>query len=356
MENPTLIDLDLAALQARIRSWGEPYEKARAYAHHVWQWLYRDLGTTIHELETLPSALRERLSQELPLSIPGLLAQEVSPDKSTQKHLLQLVDGVQVESVLLTYRDRFTVCTSTQVGCACGCDFCATAQMGFVRQLSPGEIVGQILHFKRFLGASHAARLSNVVFMGMGEPLLNSENVLQAVQRLTDSRGLALAPGRITLSTVGIVPGIDRLAEVHSRWPIKLAISLHAATDELRSALMPINNTYPLPRLFDAVRRYTERTRRRVFYEWVMIAGHNDTEEQALALVARLQGLPSHVNLIQLNPTADSQYKPASPEALDMFASILDRYAIPHTVRQRRGGGIRAGCGQLFTQQHHQCN
>jgi len=356
VEKLTLIDLDLVALQARIRSWGEPYDGARTYARHIWHWLYHDLGTSIHELEALPPTLRERLSQELPLITPGLLAQEVSPDLSTQKHLLQMTDGVQVESVLLAYRDRFTVCASTQVGCACGCDFCATGKMGFVRQLSAGEIIAQILHFRRFLGTSHAARLSNVVFMGMGEPLLNTENVLKAVQCLADPRGLALAPGRITLSTVGIVPGIDRLAEVHSRLPIKLAISLHAATDELRSALMPINRTYPLAQLFDAVRRYTERTGRRVFYEWVMIADHNDTEEQALALVTRLQELPSHVNLIQLNPTADSPYRPASSQALDMFAAILDRYAIPHTVRQRRGGGIRAGCGQLFTQQHHQCN
>ncbi len=356
MEKLTLVDLDLVALQARIRSWGEPYEAARTYARHIWHWLYHDLGTSIHELEAIPPTLRERLSQELPLVAPMLLAQEVSPDRSTQKHLLQMTGGARVESVLLAYRDRFTVCASTQVGCACGCDFCATGQMGFVRQLSAGEIVAQILHFGRFLGTLHAARLSNVVFMGMGEPLLNTENVLIAIQRLADPRGLALAPGRITLSTVGIVPGIDRLAKVHSRLPIKLAISLHAATDDLRSALMPINRTYSLAPLFDAVRRYTELTGRRVFYEWVMIADHNDTEEQALALVTRLQGLPSHVNLIELNPTADSPYRPASPQELSAFAAILDRYAIPHTVRQRRGGDIRAGCGQLFTQQYHQCN
>jgi 23S rRNA (adenine2503-C2)-methyltransferase len=264
-------------------------------------------------------------------------------------------DGAQIESVILRYRERLTVCASTQVGCGCGCGFCATGRMGFVRQLTSGEIVSQILHFQRYLG-EHAGRLSNVVFMGMGEPLLNTEHTLQAVQRLVDPRGMALAPGRITLSTVGIVPGILRLAEEHSKWPIKLAISLHAATDELRSVLIPINRTYPLAQLFEAVHAYTDRTRRRVFYEWAMIDGINDTEEQALALASRLRGLPSHVNLIQLNPTMDSPYRPASAQATDDFASILDGHGIPHTVRQRRGDGIRAGCGQLFTQQQRQRN
>jgi 23S rRNA (adenine2503-C2)-methyltransferase len=223
-----------------------------------------------------------------------------------------------------------------------------------VRQLSAGEIVNQILHFRRFLGAD-AGRLSNVVFMGMGEPLLNTEQTLQAVRCLVDPHGLGLAPGRITLSTVGIVPGIQRLAAVHPQWPIKLAISLHAATDDLRDTLMPMNRTYPLARLFDAVHHYTCSTGRRVFYEWVMIEGVNDTREQAMALIGWLKDLPSHVNLIQLNATEDSPYRPAKPEAMSAFAALLDDYGIPHTMRQRRGSGIRAGCGQLFTQRHRQC-
>ena len=292
---------------------------------------------------------------ESPIAAPLLIAQEISPDGSTQKHLLQMSDGAQIESVLLRYRERFTVCASTQVGCACGCGFCATGRMGFVRQLSAGEIVSQIRHFQEYLG-DQAGRLSNVVFMGMGEPLLNTEQTLQAVKHLVDAHGLNLAPRRITLSTVGIVPGILRLAEVHARFPVKLAISLHAATDDLRSALMPVNRTYPLPQLFAAVRQYTDRTKRRVFYEWVMIEDINDTQEQAHALIDWLQDLPSHVNLIQLNPTSSSQFRPAAPQAMADFAAVLDAHGIPHTVRQRRGGGIRAGCGHLFTQPHHACN
>jgi 23S rRNA (adenine2503-C2)-methyltransferase len=284
--------------------------------------------------------------QSLPM--PVRLAHEVSPDGSTEKALLQMEDGARIETVLLRYRERYTVCVSTQVGCACGCDFCATGEMGFVRQLTADEIVGQVQHFQQSL-APRGQSVSNVVFMGMGEPLLNEIQTLRAIEQLLDPRGFSFAPRRITLSTVGIVPGILHLAERHQRMPIKLAISLHAATNALRSSLMPINATYPLEALFGAARHYTAVTRRRVFFEWVMIDSINDSLEQARALAAWLQDLPSHVNLIQLNPTHNARYQPASEEALDAFAASLDRHGIPHTMRQRRGGGIHAGCGQLRT-------
>jgi 23S rRNA (adenine2503-C2)-methyltransferase len=285
-----------------------------------------------------------------PLCMPRRLAHEVSPDGSTEKDLLQLEDGAQIESVLLKYRERYTVCVSTQVGCACGCEFCATGEMGFVRQLSATEIIGQVQHFQRLL-APHHLNISNVVFMGMGEPLLNEVQTLQAVAHLIDPHGLGFAPRRITLSTVGIVPGILHLAERHHHLPIKLAISLHAATDALRSMLIPINTTYPLEALFDAAQRYTAITRRRVFFEWVMIDGINDKLEQAEALAKWLHGLPAHVNLIRLNPTRDGRYQPASEQTVEAFAASLDRHGIPHTMRQRRGDGIHAGCGQLRTMQ-----
>jgi 23S rRNA (adenine2503-C2)-methyltransferase len=283
-----------------------------------------------------------------------MLASQEAPDGETRKDLLQLADGERIEVVLLRYRQRRSACISTQVGCACGCLFCATGQMGFVRQLSSDEIVAQVLYLQREL-AGRGERLSNVVLMGMGEPLLNYDATVAALRRLTDQRTFGFAPRRITLSTVGIVPGIRRLLDGDKRengkgnrdLPIKLAISLHAATDALRSRLVPVSGRYPLDDLFGAVREYVDRTQRRVMFEWVMIDGENDTSQQAEALCARLAGIPAHVNLIRLNPTAGYRGRPSSPAAIESFRGILDRAHIPHTMRQRRGAAIAAGCGQL---------
>ncbi len=287
------------------------------------------------------------------MSYPELVTYDISADGSTRKDLLHMQDGAQIETVLLRYRKRYSVCVSTQVGCACGCRFCATGQMGFTRQLSAEEMLTQVLHFRSIL-AAHDADISNVVFMGMGEPLLNEDQTLLAVEQLVDPRGLGLAPGRITLSSVGIASGIRRLADRHSRLPIKLAVSLHAATEELRRRLMPVTATHTLESLFEALGDYTERTRRRVLFEWIMIRGVNDTAEQADALGYRLQSLPSHVNLIQLNPTPGYTAVPSLPETVAAFAATLDRYAIPHTMRQQKGGEISAGCGQLSAR-HASC-
>ncbi len=341
-----LYSLELQDLEALLASWGEAQEQAR----DVWHWLYGRQATRVEQMATLPQTLRERLAAETSLTVPPVLARQEDPGGETRKDLLQLADGERVEVVLLRYRRRRSACISTQVGCACGCAFCATGQMGFVRPLSSAEIVAQVLHFQREL-AAQGERLSNVVLMGMGEPLLNYEHTLAAVRRLIDQRAMGLPPGRVTLSTVGIVPGIERLAQ--ERLPIKLAISLHAATDDLRDQLVPINKRYPLDDLFAAVSEYSasvqrQRTRRvRVLFEWVMIDGVNDTREQAQALVERLAGLPAHVNLIRLNPTPDYDGQPATPESTAAFAAALDRAGIPHTLRQRRGAAIQAGCGQL---------
>lgn len=336
----SLHDLDFSALEALLAAWGEP----RSYARQIWEWLYRHCATGFDQTTGMPQPLRERLAAETTLYVPPVLAQQEAPDGETRKDLLQLEGGEQVEVVLLRYRERRSACISTQVGCACGCLFCATGQMGFVRQLSSAEIVSQVLHLQRDLVARQTS-LSNVVLMGMGEPLLNYEQTLAAIRRLIDPRGPGFPQRRITLSTVGIVPGIERLADENLQ--IKLAISLHAATDALRSQLVPISQRYPLDELFAAAKHYTTQTQRRVMFEWVMIDGVNDTREQAQALVDRLAGLPTHVNLIRLNPTSEYEGLASTPEAIDRFTAELDREHVPHTMRQRRGAAIDAGCGQL---------
>jgi 23S rRNA (adenine2503-C2)-methyltransferase len=295
-------------------------------------------------MTTLPQTLRERLAAETAFYVPPVLARQEAPDGETRKDLVQLEDGEQIEVVLLRYRERRSACISTQVGCACGCLFCATGQMGFVRQLSSEEIVAQVLHLQREL-ATEQKQLSNIVLMGMGEPLLNYGHTLAAIRRLVEPRALGFAQRRITLSTVGIVPGIKRLMEEDLH--INLAISLHAATDALRSRLVPINQRYPLDDLFAAIKLYTAQTQRRVMVEWVLVDGVNDTREQAEALIERLAGVPAHVNLIRLNPTPDYDGRPSVIEAIDTFTAVLDGAHIPHTMRQRRGGAIAAGCGQL---------
>jgi 23S rRNA (adenine2503-C2)-methyltransferase len=347
---PDLYNLSLVELEAYLQQQVElspgARATARATARAIWHGLYRDHATTLEQIEGVPDHLRAHLRSALPIRTPTQVASEISADGSTRKDLLEFTDGARIEAVLLRYRDRYTVCASTQVGCACGCSFCATGQMGWQRQLSSGEIIAQVEHFQRAM-AVHGKYVANVVFMGMGEPLLNTDQTLRAVQTLLDPRGPAFAPSRITLSTAGIVPGIRRLAEAHQRWPIKLAVSLHAATDALRERLMPINATYPLAALFDAIADYTRQTRRHVLLEWILIEGINDTVEQAEALANWLRQCPAHVNLIQLNPAGDFDGKPSPPEAVEAFAAALDRFGIRHTMRQRRGAGINAGCGQL---------
>ena len=336
-----LYNLSFAALEAHIIAWSE----SPAHARTLWKWLYRAYPADFDNLPpTLSQSLRARLPAETSLVIPAVVDSQSAPDGSTRKDLLQLADGERIEVVLMRYRHRHSACISTQVGCACGCRFCATGQMGFTRQLSAGEIVAQVVHAQRVLAAT-GKTLSNFVLMGMGEPLLNYDNTLDAIRRLCDPRGIGFVQRRITLSTVGIVPGIERLAGEDLL--INLAVSLHAATDVVRDTLLPINRRYPLDDLCAALKRYTTTTQRHVMLEWVMIDGINDTPEQAEALIARFARIPAHVNVILLNPTPDYPERPSSPQAVDAFITLLDRAGIPHTMRQRRGGTITAACGQL---------
>jgi 23S rRNA (adenine2503-C2)-methyltransferase len=341
-----LYDLDFPALQSLLESWGEPTYRAR----QLWEWLYVHLAEKADRMTNLPKSLRERLAGEMTLGVLEMTDTTQSEDGETRKDLLQLADGETVEAVLMHYEHRRTACISTQVGCSIGCAFCATGQMGFRRNLTSGEIVAQALHFARMLRPKQE-RLTNVVLMGMGEPLLNYDATLNAIRRLIDPQGLNIGQRHITLSTVGIVPGIELLADEagHHGGPLQvtLAVSLHAATDQLRDQLVPINRRYNLDALFEACHGYVQHTGRRVSFEWALIEGVNDTPQQAQALAARLVGILAHVNLIPLNPTTDYDGKPSSNEALDAFTKELDRRHVSYTVRLRRGIDIQAGCGQL---------
>jgi 23S rRNA (adenine2503-C2)-methyltransferase len=336
---PDLLDFDRPALAALFEEWGI----STFHAERVWTYLYREKVTEISAMIALRADLRNRLLAETTLQWPECVTAQESAD-GTRKFLLRLRDGEVVEAVLMPYRDRYTACISTQVGCAMGCVFCATGQMGFTRHLSAGEIVGQIL-FLQEQAAKSTRDLRNIVFMGMGEPLHNYDATVKAIDILTDDMGLAFGPRHLTLSTVGMPAGIRRLADEER--PVNLAVSLHGATDEQRQALIPIASRWPLADLLDACRYYVSKRGRRIFFEWTLIAGENDTPEQAHALGRLLQGIDAHVNVIPLNPTGQYDGAPSAFQAIREFKVILDSYGVPSTVRQRRGIDIDAGCGQL---------
>ncbi len=334
-------DLNKAALTHLLAGWGEPAYRAA----QVWNWGYGQKVTDFDAMTSLPKSLRERLAAEIRLGGMAPLRELESQDGETRKWLLQLADGQLVEAVLMRYEGvRRTACLSTQAGCAMGCVFCATGQMGFARHLTSGEIVEQALLIARVLEAD-GERLSNIVLMGMGEPLHNYDAVLAAIRTMIDPDGMGIGQRHVALSTVGLPSEIRRLAQEGLQ--IRLAVSLHAATDAERSALLPINKRYPLGELVDAVREYIALTGRRVTFEWALVAGQNDTPEQGHALGQLLRGLNAHVNLIPLNPTSGYSGKPPSRERVEEFVAILESYHVPATVRVRRGIDIHAGCGQL---------
>lgn len=336
-----IYDFSFDELSALLSVWGLPGYRAR----QLWEWLYVRKVTDFAQMTSLPANLRARLADEFVIGRLEQTAELLSSDGQTVKRLLRLPDGQMIESVLMEYDDeRRTACISTQAGCAMGCVFCATGQMGFARHLTAGEIVEQALIFARQLEAQ-GERLSNIVLMGMGEPFHNYDNTIEAIRRLNDPRGLNIGQRHITVSTVGLVPAIQQFAEEGLQ--VKLAISLHAATDDERGKLLPINRRWPLRDLMDAVRDYIERTGRRVTFEWALIAGENDTPEQAERLGKLLQGVKAHVNLIPLNPTQNYAGRPSDPARVAAFQRVLTRYGVPSTVRVRRGIDIQAGCGQL---------
>ena len=335
-----LHDLTMPELTAVSQTWGY----SAYHAEQIWLGLYQNDATELSQLSHLRDGLRQKLAE---LATLTTLRQQVainSSDGLTRKFLLALPDGQTIETVLMQFKGRWTACVSTQVGCAMGCVFCATGQMGFARHLTPGEIVGQILFVNRTLAETGEA-LRNIVFMGMGEPLHNYDHTMAAIDILMHPKGLAIAPKHITVSTVGVVPGILRLAE--EKRPFRLAVSLHGATDEDRQKLVPPARRWPLAVLIAACRTYAQALNRHIFFEWTLIEGENDTPEQAHALGQLLQDVPSHVNLIPLNPTVGYNGRPTQRPQVKQFQAILADYGIPSTVRQRRGIDIAAGCGQL---------
>jgi 23S rRNA (adenine2503-C2)-methyltransferase len=341
-----LYDLTYEALTALLAR--------RGYSHYwadqVWHYLYRETVTAVSDMTRLRPDLQQQLDRYTCLGQLETKLALASSDGYTRKFLLRLADGEAIETVLMRFdgqeesEGRATVCVSTQAGCAMGCVFCATGQMGFRRHLTPGEIVAQVLYVARLL-QQQGESLRNIVLMGMGEPLHNYEQTMTAVSILMDHKGLAIAPKHITLSTVGIVPGIRRLADEER--PFRLAVSLHAATDAERAALVPPARRWPLSELIDACRYYSQKRGRRIFFEWTLIAGKNDTPEQAHAVGRLLQDLDAHLNLIPLNPTEGYAGQPTRGTAVRQFQAILAGYGLPSTVRQRRGIDIDAGCGQL---------
>ena len=339
-----LYDLSRPQLAALLAEWGY----SDYHAGRIWHYLYREQVTEIGQMKELRPDLRERLTAATHLPRPTTQLALDSDDGLTHKLLLKLADGETIETVLMSFDGRYTVCVSTQVGCAMGCVFCATGQMGYTRHLSAGEIVTQILHVQVIL-RERGESLRNIVFMGMGEPLHNYEATVTAVDILTEDSGLAIGPRYITVSTVGLPPAIRRLAD--EARPFHLAVSLHAATDPERAALAPVNRRWPLAELLDACRYYIEKRGRRIFFEWALIDGENDTPEQARALGQLLQGMDAHVNLIPLNPTMGYDGRPSEATAVRQFQAILAEYGLPSTVRQRRGIDIAAGCGQLRAEQ-----
>jgi 23S rRNA (adenine2503-C2)-methyltransferase len=349
-ERPSLINLYDLSLE-EIETWLRHGDFKAVHASRIWHHLYYAGVRSIEEMEQVPARIRKRLADETMLGHLDVVQDTRSSDGFTHKYLLGLSDADRIETVLMKFTGRATACVSSQVGCAMGCVFCATGQMGFSRHLSAGEIVAQVLHVRRAVNAAAgqpggtSEKLRNVVLMGMGEPLHNYDAVMKAIDIMRHPGGLALAAKKITLSTVGVIPGIIRLAD--EARPIHLAVSLHAATQEERAALVPTARRWPLPDLLEACRYFVRKLERRIFFEWTLIEGKNDSADQAHAVGRLLQGIPAQVNLIPLNPTVGYAGGPSRSEAVRTFQAVLAEYRLPSTVRQRRGIDIAAGCGQL---------
>ena len=346
----SLLDCSLEELTETVQAAGAPAYRAR----QIQEWIYRKYARSVEEMTNLPRALRADLAAQATVMPLEPITRRVSKGGDTQKVLFRLPDGEAVEAVLMLYNRRRTLCISSQAGCAMGCTFCATAQGGLRRNLTAGEIVAQVLFFARYLHdenekpnmrLTRPTTVTNIVFMGMGEPLHNYDNVWTAIRRLTAADGFGLGARHITLSTVGLIPMIDRMADEGIQ--VNLAVSLHAPNNALRSKLVPPSRRHNVDELLATVRRYIAKTNRRVTFEYALMRGVNDSPSLAEDLADKLRGILCHVNLIPLNPIPNSSFQPTSDRDTERFAEILRAGGISTTVRIRRGIEIDAGCGQL---------
>ncbi len=339
-----LLDLDRAGLHALFIELGEKGFRA----DQLMKWVYHDGVDDFDAMTNFSKVLRARLNERCEVRLPTIEADQPSRD-GTRKWLLRLSDGNAVEMVYIPDGERATLCVSSQAGCSLNCSFCSTARQGFNRNLTAGEMIAQLVVAQRRVGLpeNRGERvLTNVVLMGMGEPLLNMEAVLPAMNIMQDDLAFGISKRRVTLSTAGVVPGIDRLLQEGGG--VSLAVSLHAPDDALRDALVPINKKYPIAELMAACRRYIDdKPHRAITFEYVMLDGVNDTPKHARKLIAVLEGIPSKVNLIPFNPFPNSPYRTSTPEALARFQEILIRSGLSTMVRKTRGEDIDAACGQL---------
>jgi len=336
---PDLADLERSALEEALSARGHQRFRAR----QIFGWIYRRGVTGVSAMTNLPRDLRETLERDFEFTTPALAARERSAD-GTEKFLLRLSDGRQVEAVFIPDTPSMTFCISTQVGCAMACAFCLTGKMGLVRNLTAGEIAGQVRVLAGALGMRD--KPFNIVLMGMGEPLHNYDETMRALRILNDEHGLAVPMRRVTLSTVGLLPALERLA--HEPLMPNLAISLHAPTDELRGRLVPLNRKYGVKEIIEACERFPLAKRRRITFEYVLLAGVNDSPDAARRLARLLAGVKSKVNLIPLNAAPGIPFDRPSDAAIDRFARILAEHHLVVSVRKSRGRDIRAACGQLI--------
>lgn len=336
---PNLIGKNLEELTQIVMEAGHPAFRAK----QLYEWIYRHAALTFDDMTTLSKQFREWLISNYSLSFPLISKVYGKKEQGSQKILFSLHDNKTVESVLMEERQHQSLCVSSQVGCAVDCKFCMTGFGGFQRQMTASEIVAQFLLTKKLINDNVAPR--NMVFMGMGEPLLNLDNVLPAIRLLTDSQGIDVSPRRITVSTSGIVPGIERLGDADTG--VNIAISLNASNDEFRNQIMPINKKYPIAELLNACRNFPMKSGRRITFEYVLLAGLNDQPKHANELIAMLRGLPCKVNLIPWNPDPQLPFKRPEENAIRHFQSLLQSKNYTVTVRYSKGLDIGAACGQL---------